>query len=76
MSGVVDSSSTREFDTRDLGNDSLGISGADAYSWCPGGFSGPGHISAIEKKLGFKATSRNWNTVQKLAAFSRPESSR
>jgi uncharacterized protein (DUF1697 family) len=48
----------------------------EVSSSCPGGFSALGHVSATEKKLGLKATSRNWNTVQKLAALSRPESSR
>jgi uncharacterized protein (DUF1697 family) len=48
--------------------DKVWVSGRHAYLWCP---DGAAHTkltnNAVEKWLGVAATSRNWNTVTKLA---------
>jgi uncharacterized protein (DUF1697 family) len=50
--------------------DRVWVSGSHAYLWCP---NGAAHTkltnSAVEKWLGVAATSRNWNTVTKLASM-------
>jgi uncharacterized protein (DUF1697 family) len=49
------------------GRDQFRISGEDVYLYCPDGY-GTSKLSnmAIEKTLGVRATTRNWNTVNKL----------
>ncbi|MGA2208606.1 MAG: DUF1697 domain-containing protein [Acidimicrobiales bacterium] len=47
--------------------DAIWLTGAEAYFWCPGGFSLLDHAAAIEKRLGVAVTTRTWNTVTKLA---------
>jgi uncharacterized protein (DUF1697 family) len=40
------------------------------YQWCPDGFrDAPGVGPFVEKRLGVRATARNWNTVTRLAAM-------
>ena len=73
MSGVVEAAPAIEVDDRKFGDDSAWINGAEAYPWCPTGISVLGHITAMQKTLALSATSRNWNTVQKLAALTRAE---
>jgi uncharacterized protein (DUF1697 family) len=46
--------------------DGIWLAGAEAYLWCPGGFSMLENRTAIEKQLGVVVTTRNWNTVTKL----------
>lgn len=48
--------------------DALWVRGREAYLWCPAG-AGETKLTnaALEKRLGVAATSRNWNTVTKLA---------
>jgi uncharacterized protein (DUF1697 family) len=48
----------------------LGLSSVTTYLRS---FSVLGHINAMEQTLALSATSRNWNTVQKLAALTRAE---
>ncbi len=43
------------------------LDGAEAFFWCPVGFSLLDHAGMIEKRLGVAVTTRNWNTVTKLA---------
>jgi uncharacterized protein (DUF1697 family) len=42
-----------------------------AYVWCPGGVLDSPLTAAINKQLGDKTTSRNWNTITKLYALCR-----
>jgi hypothetical protein len=48
MSRVVEAASAIEVEDRKFGDDSVWISGAEAYLWCPTGFSVLGHINAME----------------------------
>jgi uncharacterized protein (DUF1697 family) len=53
-----------------FGPDRVWVSGQEAYLWCPNGASQTGLTNAfLEKSLGVTATSRNWNTVMKLAGL-------
>lgn len=55
---------------RSFGADQVWVSGQEAYLWCPEGASQTGLTNAVlEKSLGVTATSRNWNTVLKLAGL-------
>jgi uncharacterized protein (DUF1697 family) len=48
--------------------DQVWISGAEAYLWCPAGAADTRlSNNFLEKRLKVTATSRNWNTVLKLA---------
>jgi uncharacterized protein (DUF1697 family) len=48
--------------------DQIWISGAEAFLWCPVGAADTKLTNNfVEKRLGVTATSRNWNTVRKLA---------
>lgn len=42
-----------------------------AYAWCPSGVLDSPLAAAINKQLGDKTTSRNWNTMTKLYALCR-----
>jgi uncharacterized protein (DUF1697 family) len=56
--------------SRSFGPDRIWVSGREAYLWCPNGAAHtPLTNSFVEKSLGVAATSRNWNTVQRLAAM-------
>ena len=50
------------------GDDRFVVAGHEVYVSCPGGY-GRTKLSnmAIERALGVKATTRNWNTVKRLA---------
>jgi uncharacterized protein (DUF1697 family) len=52
------------------GKDQLRLSGNEVYLYCPHGY-GTSKLSnsAIEKALSVRATTRNWNTVNKLYAM-------
>jgi uncharacterized protein (DUF1697 family) len=53
-----------------FGPDQVWVSGQEAYLWCPNGASQTDLTNAfLEKSLGVTATSRNWNTVTKLAGL-------
>lgn len=50
--------------------DRIWISGAEAYLWCPAGAAETKLTNNfLEKRLAVAATSRNWNTVTRLAAL-------
>ncbi len=51
-----------------FGSDKFEISGKEVYLYCPGGY-GISKLSNnfFENKLKVKATTRNWNTINKLA---------
>ncbi len=54
---------------RTFGDDRVWITESDAFLWCPKGFSVLDHTSLIEKTFSVIATTRNWNTVTKLASL-------
>jgi uncharacterized protein (DUF1697 family) len=48
-------------------NDEFRLSGTEIYMYCPGGYGKtPFSNSYFEKKLGVRATTRNWKTVTEL----------
>jgi uncharacterized protein (DUF1697 family) len=53
-----------------LGQDRIWVSGTEAFLWCPNGAAETVLTNSfIEKRLGVAATSRNWNTVNRLVAL-------
>jgi uncharacterized protein (DUF1697 family) len=50
-------------------DDRVWVNGSEAFLWCPKGFSVLDHTSLIEKTFSVIATTRNWNTVIKLASL-------
>ncbi|WP_454295300.1 DUF1697 domain-containing protein [Salana multivorans] len=54
----------------DLGEDQYAVDGAEMYIWCPHGLLNSPLMTALGKaKGGPSATTRNWNTVEKLHAM-------
>lgn len=71
FAAATDPSTARSLE-RDLrsgapAGDAIWVSGAEAFFWCPGGFSLLDHAAAIERRLGVAVTTRTWNTVTKLS---------
>jgi uncharacterized protein (DUF1697 family) len=62
----------KELDPDRSPGDEFSVAGRDVYLYCPNGY-GPSKLSNdyFEKKLGVAATTRNWNTVTKLAELAR-----
>ena len=60
-------SAVRTFDPGSLGQDRYSIKGVNVFLYCPGGY-GKTKLSNtfLEKKLGVRATTRNWKTVNVL----------
>jgi uncharacterized protein (DUF1697 family) len=48
-------------------SDRVWLLGEEAYFWCPASLSWHDHAAVIERRLGVAVTTRNWNTVTKLA---------
>jgi uncharacterized protein (DUF1697 family) len=65
-SSALSRSVERELRASAPADDAIWLSGAEAFFWCPGGFSLLDHAAAIEKRLGTVVTTRTWNTVKKL----------
>jgi uncharacterized protein (DUF1697 family) len=58
----------KELTARDFGDDLLRIVGPHLYLWCPQGLSASAFFKLdFDRELGVAVTSRNWNTVTKLA---------
>jgi uncharacterized protein (DUF1697 family) len=57
-----------------IGEDEYRVNGSEIYLHCPNGY-GRSKLSnsALEKKLGLMATTRNWKTVNQLHRIARPE---
>jgi len=52
----------------DAARDELTVKGTEVYLYCPGGYGETKlNNSFLEKRLGVRATTRNWRTVGKLA---------
>ncbi len=67
LSAVPDGEALLELDEWSFGDDSVWVRGAEAYLWCPDGASAMTSAEVIGKTLGVVLTTRNWNTVTKLA---------
>lgn len=55
----------------ELGDERYCVDGRELYVWCPGGVRDSPLLAALSKAKGHKpvTTTRNWNTVRKLAAM-------
>ena len=71
LSAAVSPAATYATAARAPGDDRVWITGSEAFLWCPKGFSVLDHTSQIEKTFSVIATTRNWNTVTKLASLAR-----
>jgi uncharacterized protein (DUF1697 family) len=70
LSGAPDPAAARAIEQRSFGEDQIWVSGGEAFLWCPGGAGRTALTNSfVEKRLGVAATSRNWNTVSKLASL-------
>jgi uncharacterized protein (DUF1697 family) len=66
----ADAAAARAIEAKSFGEDRIWVSGSEAFLWCPGGAGRTKLTNAyVEKQLGVGATSRNWNTVGKLASL-------
>jgi uncharacterized protein (DUF1697 family) len=70
LSGAPDPERVSQIEAQSFGADRIWVSGSEAFLWCPGGAADTLLTNnAVEKRLGVTATSRNWNTVNKLASL-------
>jgi uncharacterized protein (DUF1697 family) len=70
LSAEPDPARAREIQEQSFGLDQIWVRGREAFLWCPNGAAEtPLTNSFVEKRLGVVATSRNWNTVRKLASL-------
>jgi uncharacterized protein (DUF1697 family) len=69
LSTAVSAAATDVPGARASGDDRVWVNGSEAFLWCPKGFSVLDHVSWIEKTFSVTATTRNWNTVTKLATL-------
>ena len=69
LSAAISPAATYVTGARASGDDRVWITGSEAFLWCPKGFSVLDHTSMIEKTFSVSATTRNWNTVTKLASL-------
>jgi len=59
-----------ENDPQSLAPEHIRVGDQVVYQWCPDGFlEAPPVGPFLEKRLGVRATARNWNTVTKLAGM-------
>jgi uncharacterized protein (DUF1697 family) len=67
LDGVVSKDALKKISSVNAGPDELHVSSKEAYLHCPDGYGRTKlHSAALEKLLSAKATTRNWNTVNKL----------
>ncbi len=70
LSAAPDPERVGRIEAESFGADKVWVSGSEAFLWCPAGAAETVLTnSMIEKRLGVAATSRNWNTVSKLASL-------
>lgn len=68
LGGEPDPSAAANVMARSFEPDRVWVTGRHAYLWCPNGAARTKLTNtAVEKWLGVAATSRNWNTVTRLA---------
>jgi len=56
-----------ELHAMDFGAEQLRVLGSAVYFWCPDGIQNSAAVKAAGSRLGVEVTTRNWNTVLKLA---------
>lgn len=72
LADVPDQSVVDQIHTKNDGEDSFIVTGAEVYIHAPGGYGKTKFSNTyIEKLLGVSATTRNWRTVNKLLELSR-----
>ncbi|HTZ43171.1 MAG TPA: DUF1697 domain-containing protein [Jatrophihabitans sp.] len=59
----------RQLHARDFGAERVRIVGREAYLWCAAGIAESELTKALGSVIGVELTTRNWNTVLKLAAL-------
>ncbi len=75
LSEPADRAKVRDLQARDFGADQIRVVGSDAYLWCASGIlASPLSKLAWGQELGVSVTTRNWNTVRKLAELAMPAS--
>jgi len=67
LSRPMDKAAVSELLSQDFGPDQLRIAGSEAYLWCPSGIADSPLPKLAWSKFGVDVTTRNWNTVVKLA---------
>jgi uncharacterized protein (DUF1697 family) len=67
LSRPMDRAAIRELEAQDFGPDQLRILGTEAYLWCSSGIADSALPKLAWSKFGVDVTTRNWNTVVKLA---------
>jgi uncharacterized protein (DUF1697 family) len=67
LAGAAGSGAAGRLDAPDAGPDELIVAGRDVYLHCPNGYGRTKlNNTFIERRLGARATTRNWRTVTKL----------
>ena len=78
MVSVLNSAADRErlnpLLKRDWGVERIGVGPRVAYLWCPDSILDSELAAAVARALGDGVTSRNWGTISKLHALTRPAS--
>jgi uncharacterized protein (DUF1697 family) len=70
LAGPADRTLRAALDSDDAGDDRYVLGDRELYLWCPNGIQGSPLMAALGKlRGGPPATTRNWNTVRKLAAL-------
>jgi len=70
LSAEPDPARALEIERLSFEPDQIWVRGSEAFLWCPNGAADTKLTNnLIEKRLGVTATSRNWNTVSKLASL-------
>jgi uncharacterized protein (DUF1697 family) len=67
LSRPMEKAAVRELEAQDFGPDQLRILGSEAYLWCSSGIADSALPKLAWSKFGVDVTTRNWNTVVKLA---------
>ncbi len=71
LAGDAERDRLQELAARDWGAERLVVEGEAAWVWCPDGVHASRLWDALNRALKGGVTSRNWSTVQKLAALAR-----
>jgi len=70
MAAKPGGATVKALEGRDFGDDLLRVVGQHLYLWCPEGLSVSAFAKVdLDRELGVAVTTRNWNTVTKLAAM-------
>jgi uncharacterized protein (DUF1697 family) len=70
MTSKPAAAAVKSLEGRDFGDDLLRVVGQHLYLWCPEGLSVSAFAKVdLDRELGVAVTTRNWNTVTKLAGL-------